>query len=174
MDGGTGTPQRRVLRESLSDSAGNAEVVHSDFSGGLFARRDRSKPFPGQGTRPPVAPFNPCVGELLRLAVRLFDETPPDRATRGSRKRVRPGVRPRHAETGERPSEAAAGGRGARQGGPQRGRQGKLLSLARRRAAVEEVRRTLPELSELRSCRVLGQPRAWSGTRYGCETTRRR
>jgi hypothetical protein len=36
---------------------------------------------------------------------------------------------------------------------------GKLLSPARRRAAVEEVRRTLPEVSEPRACRVLGQPR---------------
>ncbi len=37
---------------------------------------------------------------------------------------------------------------------------GKLLSPARRRAAVEEVQRALPEVSERRACRVLGQPRA--------------
>jgi len=37
---------------------------------------------------------------------------------------------------------------------------GKRLSPARRRAAVEEVRRTLPKVSERQACRVLGQPRA--------------
>ena len=36
---------------------------------------------------------------------------------------------------------------------------GKLRSPARRRAAVEEVRRALPEVGERRACRVLGQPR---------------
>ena len=40
------------------------------------------------------------------------------------------------------------------------GRQGKLLSPARRRAAVEKVRRTLLEVSKRMACRVLGQPRA--------------
>ncbi len=37
---------------------------------------------------------------------------------------------------------------------------GKLLSPARRRAAVEEIQRALPEVSERHACRVLGQPRA--------------
>jgi len=37
---------------------------------------------------------------------------------------------------------------------------GKLLSPARRRASVEEARRALPEVSERRACRVLGEPRA--------------
>jgi transposase InsO family protein len=37
---------------------------------------------------------------------------------------------------------------------------GKLLSPACRRAAVEEVQRALPEVSERRACLVLGQPRA--------------
>jgi hypothetical protein len=37
---------------------------------------------------------------------------------------------------------------------------GELLSPVRRRAAVEEVQRALPEVSERRACRVLGQPRA--------------
>ncbi len=57
-------------------------------------------------------------------------------------------------------TEAAAGGRGARQGDPQGGRQGKLRSPARRRAPVDEVRRTPPEVSGRRECCVLGQPRA--------------
>jgi hypothetical protein len=37
---------------------------------------------------------------------------------------------------------------------------GKLLSPACRRAAVGEVQLALPEVSERRACRVLGQPRA--------------
>jgi hypothetical protein len=36
---------------------------------------------------------------------------------------------------------------------------GKLRSPARRRAAVQEVQRALPEVGERRACRVLGQPR---------------
>src|SRR5829696_10312039 len=42
---------------------------------------------------------------------------------------------------------------------PKGGEPGKLLSPARRRAAVKHVRRKL-EISERRACRVIGQPRA--------------
>src|SRR5215203_378118 len=42
---------------------------------------------------------------------------------------------------------------------PKGGESGKLLSPARRRAAVKHVRRKL-EISERRACRVIGQPRA--------------
>src|SRR5262249_54828496 len=57
----------------------------------------------------------------------------------------------------------APGRRGrAGQGDPAGGRRGKLLSPAKRRKAVEHVRRVLgpDRVSERRACKVLGQPRA--------------
>src|SRR3954467_9964461 len=47
----------------------------------------------------------------------------------------------------------------ARQADPARGRPGKLLSPARRRACVEHIRSVL-KVSERRACRALGQPRS--------------
>jgi hypothetical protein len=80
----------------------------------------------------------------------LRDEGRPGKASEGARAVVRQ-------------AEAAARGRGNGQGDPAGGRPfvklGVLPSLPRRRAAVEEVRWALPEVSERRLCRVLGQPR---------------
>src|SRR5919107_4059998 len=55
----------------------------------------------------------------------------------------------------------APGDRGAHAGqaDPARGRAGKLLSPARRRACIEHVRRLLP-VSERRACAALGQHRS--------------
>jgi hypothetical protein len=63
---------------------------------------------------------------------------------------------------GECPAPPRGGRSDARQVDSERGRLGKLLSPARRRACIEHVRATLM-LSERRVCRVLGQVknRAW-------------
>src|SRR5206468_1831575 len=77
---------------------------------------------------------------------------------------------PQGARKGEHPPQE---NRGRPSGGhkhPKGGEPGKLLSPARRRAAVRHVRRKL-KVSERRACRVLGQPR--SSQRYvGCKASR--
>ena len=82
--------------------------------------------------------------------------------------RWRSGVRRAQIGSGQAP-EGSGGGecpappRGSRsdpgQADPERGRLGKLLSPARRRACIEHVRSKL-KLSERRVCRVLGQHRS--------------
>src|SRR5829696_3555368 len=72
---------------------------------------------------------------------------------------VRPGEAAEGAGGGERPP--AQGGRRphAGQADPGRGRAGKLLGPARRRACIEHVQRTL-SVSERRACAALGQHRS--------------
>src|SRR5687768_1332975 len=86
-------------------------------------------------------------GDLLPLAAGVW------RAQGG------PGQAPEGAR--DRGRQAAPGGRRAeaRQADPQRGRRGKLLSPARRRACIEHVRHKL-QVSERRACATLGQHRS--------------
>ena len=63
------------------------------------------------------------------------------------------------AGEGERPPEENSCRSGGGHQRPQRGESGKLLSPARRRVAVDHVRREL-KVSERRACRVIGQPRS--------------
>ena len=75
------------------------------------------------------------------------------------RAEVEPGEASVRVRDGER--QAAQGGfrSDARQADPAGGRQGKLLSPARRRACVEHVCHTI-NVSERRACRALGQHRS--------------
>src|SRR6266568_2961972 len=66
--------------------------------------------------------------------------------------------------TGERDARAAARGRGAGEGGAEGDRPGKLLSPARRRAAVHHLIAVMG-VSERFACRVAGQHR---GTQRYC------
>src|SRR5690606_2473600 len=67
------------------------------------------------------------------------------------------------ARAGERATEEGRGRAGTRSGHAPRGCQGKLLSPARRRAAVRHLQQRFG-VSERRACRVVGQPR--SSQRY--------
>src|SRR3954453_21945660 len=75
------------------------------------------------------------------------------------RAQVEPGQA--HEGAGDREPAPAQGDRGPhpRQADPARGRPGKLLSPARRRACVEHIRSVL-KVSERRACRALGQHRS--------------
>src|ERR687890_974359 len=91
-----------------------------------------------------------------------------DRRDRGDLLPLATGVRRAQDRAGQAPEgardrerTAAPGGRRPhpRQADPQRGRLGKLLSPARRRACIEHVRHEL-QVSERRVCRALGQHRS--------------
>src|SRR4051794_18668169 len=75
------------------------------------------------------------------------------------RAKVEPGQA--HEGAGDREPAPAQGDRGPhpRQADPARGRAGRLLSPARRRACVEHIR-SVPTISERRACRALGQHRS--------------
>ena len=72
--------------------------------------------------------------------------------------RVDQARRLKEVEREKRPAQEDCGGKGAGSFDPEGSRGGKLLSPARRRDAVEHVRRRLG-VSERRACRVLKQPR---------------
>src|ERR671939_1806306 len=118
------------------------------------ARGDRRQAAPGRCPARAGAHRRRCDplhrrhrGDLLPLAKRVRRaQERPDQTAEGSRDRERPAA-PRHR------------GSHARQAHPARGRTGKLLSPARRRACIEHVRRTL-SVSERRACRALGQHRS--------------
>src|ERR671916_396384 len=86
-------------------------------------------------------------GDLLSLAAGVW------------RSQDRPGQAPEAARDRERTAAPGGGRADLGQADPERGRLGKLLSPARRRACIEHVRSTL-RLSERRVCRVLGQHRS--------------
>jgi hypothetical protein len=71
----------------------------------------------------------------------------------------RPGQAAEGAGAGERAASACRFGSDARQADPAGGRQGKLISPARRRSIIDHVRRTL-HVSERRACSALGQHRS--------------
>ena len=79
-------------------------------------------------------------------------------ATRVRGAEGRPGQAAEATRERERPAQEDCGGKGAGSFDPEGSRGGKLLSPARRRDAVEHVRRRLG-VSERRACRVLKQPR---------------
>src|SRR3954469_12250663 len=86
-----------------------------------------------------------------------WDEPERDQAPQGARK-------------GEYPPQEDRGRAGGRHKHPKGGEPGKLLSPARRQAAVARVQQELG-VSERRACKVIGQPR--SSQRYvGCKASR--
>src|ERR671912_417573 len=86
-------------------------------------------------------------GDLLSLAAGVW------------RSQDRPGQAPEAARDRERTAAPGGGRAGLGQADPERGRLGKLLSPARRRACIEHVRDKL-QVSERRACAALGQHRS--------------
>ena len=94
-----------------------------------------------------VAPAGRQRADLLPVAQ-------PVRGSEGRRRQA-----PQGAGEGERPTQAATGRRRVGEGRAPGDRRGKLLSPARRHAAVNHLQRTL-KVSERFACRVVGQHRS--------------
>src|SRR4051794_31152890 len=125
-----------------------------DAKEATYPRRDRGQAAPGR-----------CAGRTRNPG---GGRDPRDWGHRSHILSLAPGVRwaqvrsdQAHEGAGDREPAAAQGDcrSHARQADPARGRPGKLLSPARRRACIEHIRSVLT-ISERRACRALGQHRS--------------